>query len=70
VDAISNSLRGHLSFIASDLLKTRFSSRGWTLRLNIAAQFRRAGLSLWVVMGIFRPQRRVAEQDLRTFHFN
>lgn len=47
LDSISaNSLRGHLSFIASDLLEGRDSpSRGLDLAAEyIAAQFRRAGL--------------------------
>src|SRR5262245_22403894 len=47
LDAISaNSLRGHLSFIASDLLEGRDSpSRGLDIAAEyIAAQFRRAGL--------------------------
>src|SRR5947208_9230361 len=47
VDRISaNSLRGHLSFIASDLLEGRGTpSRGLDLAAEyIAAQFRRAGL--------------------------
>ncbi|HET9319409.1 MAG TPA: hypothetical protein VFO27_06530, partial [Bryobacteraceae bacterium] len=42
----ANSLRGHLSFIASDLLEGRATpSRGLDLAAEyIAAQFRRAGL--------------------------
>jgi Peptidase family M28 len=71
LDLISaNSLRGHLSFIASDLLEGRDSpSRGLDIAAEyIAAQFRRAGLEPAGGDGYFQTARwRVAEQDPRAF---
>jgi peptidase M28-like protein len=71
LDAISaNSLRGHLSFIASDLLEGRDSpSRGLDIAAEyIAAQFRRAGLEPVGGDGYFQTADwRVAAQDLRSF---
>jgi Peptidase family M28 len=71
LDAISaNSLRGHLSFIASDLLEGRDSpSRGLDIAAEyIAAQFRRAGLEPAGGDGYFQTANwRVAAQDLRAF---
>ena len=71
LDTIStNSLRGHLSFIASDLLEGRDSpSRGLDIAAEyIAAQFRRAGLEPVGGDGYFQTANwRVAAPDLRTF---
>src|SRR5512145_556026 len=71
LDTISaNSLRGHLSFIASDLLEGRDSpSLGLDLAAEyIAAQFRRAGLEPVGGDGYFQTANwRVAVQDLRAF---
>ena len=68
----ANSLRGHLSFIASDLLEGRDSpSRGLDIAAEyIAAQFRRAGLEPAGGDGYFQTAHwRVAEQDPRAFRF-
>jgi len=71
LDTISaNSLRGHLSFIASDLLEGRDSpSRGLDIAAEyIAAQFRRAGLEPVGGDGYFQTAHwRVVEQDPRAF---
>ena len=71
LDTISaNSLRGHLSFIASDLLEGRDSpSRGLDIAAEyIAAQFRRAGLEPVGGDGYFQTANwSVAAQDLRAF---
>lgn len=71
LDTISaNSLRGHLSFIASDLLEGRDSpSRGLDIAAEyIAAQLRRAGLEPAGGDGYFQTAHwRVAEQDPRAF---
>ncbi len=71
LDAISaNSLRGHLSFIASDLLEGRDSpSRGLDIAAEyIAAQFRRAGLEPVGGDGYFQTANwSVAAPDLRAF---
>jgi hypothetical protein len=64
------SLRGHLSFIASDLLEGRFTpSRGLdTAALYIAAQFRRAGLEPAGDDGYFQTANwLVSEQDMTAF---
>src|SRR5262245_20899852 len=67
LDTISaNSLRGHLSFIASDLLEGRDSpSRGLDEAAEyIAAQFRRSGLEPAGGDAYFQTANwRVAEQD-------
>ncbi len=66
----ANSLRGHLSFIASDLLEGRDSpSRGLDIAAEyIAAQFRRAGLEPVGGDGYFQTANwSVAAQDLRAF---
>ena len=66
----ANSLRGHLSFIASDLLEGRDSpSRGLDIAAEyIAAQFRRAGLEPVGGDGYFQTANwSVAAQDLRSF---
>ena len=63
----ANSLRGHLSFIASDLLEGRDSpSRGLDIAAEyIAAQFRRAGLEPVGGDGYFQTAHwSVAAQDL------
>lgn len=71
LDTISaNSLRGHLSFIASDLLEGRDSpSRGLDIAAEyIAAQFRRAGLEPVGGDGYFQTANwRVAQQDPSAF---
>jgi peptidase M28-like protein len=71
LDTISaNSLRGHLSFIASDLLEGRDSpSRGLDIAAEyIAAQFRRAGLEPVGGDGYFQTANwRVAVQDPQAF---
>ncbi|MCI0620620.1 MAG: hypothetical protein L0387_02940 [Acidobacteria bacterium] len=71
LDSLSaNSLRGHLSFIASDLLEGRDSpSRGLDLAAEyIAAQFRRAGLEPVGDDGYFQTAHwLVAEQNLRAY---
>ena len=71
LDTISaNSLRGHLSFIASDLLEGRDSpSHGLDIAAEyIAAQFRRAGLEPVGGDGYFQTANwRVAAPDLRAF---
>ena len=71
LDTISaNSLRGHLSFIASDLLEGRDSpSRGLDIAAEyIAAQFRRVGLEPAGGDGYFQTAHwRLAEQDPRAF---
>src|ERR1041384_8431144 len=66
----ADSLRGHLSFIASDALEGRDSpSRGLDIAAEyIAAQFRRSGLEPAGGDGYFQTANwRVAEQNLRTF---
>jgi peptidase M28-like protein len=74
LDTISaNSLRGHLSFIASDLLEGRDSpSRGLDIAAEyIAAQFRRAGLEPVGGDGYFQTANwRVAAQDLQAFRLH
>ena len=71
LDTISaNSLRGHLSFIASDLLEGRDSpSRGLDLAAEyIAAQFRRAGLEPVGGDGYFQTANwLVAKQSMDAF---
>ena len=71
LDTISaSSLRGNLSFIASDLLEGRDSpSRGLDIAAEyIAAQFRRAGLEPVGGDGYFQTAHwRVAEQNPRAF---
>ena len=71
LDTISaRSLRGHLSFIASDLLEGRDSpSRGLDIAAEyIAAQFRRVGLEPAGGDGYFQTAHwRVAEQDPELF---
>ena len=66
----ANSLRGHLSFVASDLLEGRDSpSRGLDIAAEyIAAQFRRAGLEPVGGDGYFQTAHwSLAAQDLRAF---
>ena len=74
LDTISaNSLRGHLSFIASDLLEGRDSpSRGLDIAAEyIAAQFRRAGLEPAGGDGYFQTANwRVAAPDLEAFRLH
>ena len=74
LDSISaNSLRGHLSFIASDLLEGRDSpSRGLDIAAEyIAAQFRRAGLEPAGGDGYFQTAIwRVAAPDLQAFRLH
>ena len=74
LDTISaNSLRGHLSFIASDLLEGRDSpSRGLDIAAEyIAAQFRRAGLEPVGGDGYFQTANwSVAAQDLQAFRLH
>lgn len=68
----ANSLRGHLSFIASDLLEGRGTpSRGQDLAAEyIAAQFRRAGLEAVGDDGYFQTANwKYAETNLRDFSF-
>src|SRR5262245_45989217 len=68
----ANSLRGHLSFIASDLLEGRDSpSRGLDIAAEyIAAQFRRAGLEPAGGDGYFQTAHwSIAEHDPRGFRF-
>src|SRR5262245_14573076 len=71
LDGIStNSLRGHLSFIASDLLEGRDTpSKGLDLAAEyIAAQFRRAGLEPLGDDGYFQTARwSVVEPDADSF---
>jgi hypothetical protein len=71
LDRISaDSLRGHLSFLASDLLEGRGTpSRGLDIAAEyIAAQFRRAGLEPAGDDGYFQTARwRVAEPDAEGF---
>jgi hypothetical protein len=73
LDAIrADSLRGHLSFLASDLLEGRDTpSRGLDLAAEyIAAQFRRAGLEPIGDDGYFQTARwKVAGPDPATFAF-
>ena len=74
LDTIStHSLRGHLSFIASDLLEGRDSpSRGLDIAAEyIAAQFRRAGLEPVGGDGYFQTAHwLLAEQDPRLFRLH
>src|ERR1700689_3172684 len=74
MDHISaQSLRGHLSFIASDLLEGRATpSRGLDLAAEyIASQFRRAGLDPGGDDGYFQTARMVVlEPDLAGFDLN
>jgi hypothetical protein len=74
LDRISpDSMRGHLSFIASDLLEGRFTpSRGLdTAALYIAAQFRRAGLEPAGDDGYFQTANwMVAEPDVDAFELS
>src|SRR5579871_5538108 len=66
----ANSLRGHLSFIASDLLEGRDTpSRGLdTAAEYIAAQFRRAGLEGAGDDGYFQTANfKIAERDMSGF---
>jgi hypothetical protein len=68
----SDSLRGHLSFIASDLLEGRGTpSRGQDLAAEyIAAQYRRAGLEAVGDDGYFQTAHwQFAEPDLHDFAF-
>jgi Peptidase family M28 len=73
LDVVSaDSLRGHLSFIASDLLEGRDSpSRGLDIAAEyIAAQFRRAGLEPLGDHGYFQTAHFfLAQQDMRKFSF-
>jgi hypothetical protein len=73
LDRISaDSLRGHLSFIASDLLEGRGTpSRGQDLAAEyIAAQFRRAGLEAAGDDGYFQTANwKFAETNLKDFSF-
>ncbi|MRW84583.1 M28 family peptidase [Pseudoduganella sp. FT26W] len=73
LDRISaDSLRGHLSFIASDLLEGRGTpSRGQDLAAEyIAAQFRRAGLEAVGDDGYFQTAHwKFAETNLKDFSF-
>ena len=73
LDRISpDSLRGHLSFLASDLLEGRDTpSRGLDLAAEyIAAQFRRAGLEPVGDDGYFQPARwTLIEPDPESFSF-
>ncbi|HVG18020.1 MAG TPA: M28 family peptidase [Blastocatellia bacterium] len=67
----ADSLRGHLSFIASDALEGRNTpSRGLDIAAEyIAAQFRRAGLEPAGDDGYFQTANWVlAEQDMRDFY--
>jgi Zn-dependent M28 family amino/carboxypeptidase len=69
----AQSLRGHLSFLASDLLEGRGTpSRGQDLAAEyIAAQFRRAGLEPAGDDGYFQTSSwQYAERDMRQFVFN
>lgn len=68
----ADSLRGHLSFLASDLLEGRGTpSRGQDLAAEyIAAQFRRAGLEPAGDDGYFQTSTwTYAERDMRRFAF-
>ena len=68
----ANSLRGHLSFLASDLLEGRDTpSRGLDLAAEyIAAQFRRAGLEPSGDDGYFQTANwQVAGPDPSSFYF-
>ncbi len=68
----AQSLRGHLSFLASDLLEGRATpSRGQDLAAEyIAAQFRRAGLEPAGNDGYFQVSDwKYAERDMRQFAF-
>lgn len=73
LDRISaDSMRGHLSFLASDLLEGRFTpSRGLdTAALYIAAQFRRAGLEPAGDDGYFQTANWfVSQPDLNALDF-
>jgi hypothetical protein len=77
LDALSarisaQSLRGHLSFLASDLLEGRGTpSRGLDIAAEyIAAQFRRAGLEPAGDDGYFQTaERQYAERDMSRFGF-
>ncbi|QJD98910.1 M28 family peptidase [Massilia forsythiae] len=77
IDAVAarisaQSLRGHLSFLASDLLEGRGTpSRGQDLAAEyIAAQFRRAGLEPAGDDGYFQTsERQYAERDMTRFSF-
>lgn len=73
LDAIrADSMKGHLSFLASDLLEGRDTpSRGLDLAAEyIAAQFRRAGLEPVGDDGYFQTARwKVVEPDPGTFRF-
>ena len=73
IDRITpNSLRGHLSFLSSDLLEGRDTpSRGLDLAAEyIAAQFRRAGLEAIGDDGYFQTANwKVAEPDADSFVF-
>ena len=67
----ADSLRGHLSFIASDLLEGRETpSRGLDLAAEyIAAQFRRVGLEAIGDDGYFQTANwQVSEPDASTFN--
>ena len=68
----SDSLKGHLSFLASDLLEGRDTpSKGLDLAAEyIAAQFRRAGLEPVGDDGYFQTAKwEVSEPDAETFRF-